>query len=328
MTTYTTPPDVSNLTLHVGDTLTVTSGYSATRTTIAGGSETVLNGGTDNNTTIAHGEEFDYGTANYTTIDSTGNNGGYLDVELGGTSVHATINKGGVENVLGGTTTYTTINADGVENVDNGGTSTYTTINAFGVLDIKTGGTGNLTTINFDGVETVENGGTAKNTTISDGGTENDHGTTVSTTILRGGVEHVYSGGTAENTNIRVGGIEIVDVGGTASGVIFGPNGTRSGGTLELAAPTLLKGTVTNWSVGDVIDLLNTNPDHVTVTQNSSHTTLTVFDNGSEIASYSLVGQQKNTMVSVTSDGAHGTDLILTKTVGLGLGGFDGHLFG
>jgi autotransporter passenger strand-loop-strand repeat protein len=197
----------------------------------------------------------------------------------------------------------TTINSGGVENVRDGGLTNHTTIHSGGVLNVNDGAGASETTI-AGGVENVYAGAFDQSSTINSGGILNVHGGGVGeTTINSGGEEIVYDGGIGFAT-INSGGRVIVD-GGTADGVTFGGPQAK----LELANPSGLVGTISNWHVGDVIDFLNTAA--TSVQENAAHTTLTVTYGTNETASYSLAGQQANTEFKLQSDGHGGTDLIL-----------------
>ena len=128
------------------------------------------------------------------------------------------------------------------------------------------------------------------------------------TTINAGGVEIVFAGGTAVNTTIHDG-IERVLAGGTANNVIF--DGSHS--ALELGMPTGLKGTISQWHLGDTIDFLNT---AVTGAQKVGDVLTVAYGNGQH-ASYVVAGQEANTAFALHSDGHGGTDLTLTPIVGV-----------
>ena len=81
--------------------------------------------------------------------------------------------------------------------------------------------------------------------------------------------------------------------------------------TLELATPSGLKGTITNWQVGDVIDFLNTDVTSFKLTGSTiSDLTLTVTYDGTQTASYTLSRQPPDTVFKLKSV-PNGTDLIL-----------------
>lgn len=245
MTTYTAPPDKTDLVLNFNDTLLIEAG----------------------------------GTAVGTTINGNNVGGGVEYVEAGGTAIDTTIN-------------------DGSEIVNAGGTSIGTTINKTGVGgSVETVyGKDFDTTINNGGVEYVASGGTATDITINNGGSVS-----------------VFNGGTAIDTTINSGGREWVSYTsptsfGTADNVKFG----GLDATLQLSAPSGLKGTISDWRVSDVIDLLNTTVTGVSETGDS----LTVTYGNSQKVIYTLAGQQAHTQVSYQSDGHGGTDLILTPITG------------
>ena len=211
-------------------------------------------------------------------------------------------------------------------NVNSGGTATGTTIYNHGLEDVRAGGVSYATVIDSGGgeqirgesVDTIINNGgqervlTGKSvgTIINNGGEEvvfDGGATSVRTTVHSGGLETVY-GGTAIDTTID-GGTEMVIFSGLADNVVFAGAGSR----LELALPSVLKGTVSNFHVGDVIDLLNTAVTGLTETGN----TLTVTYGNDRKAIYTLAGQQSDTHFTSRSDGHGGTDLILTPIVGV-----------
>jgi autotransporter passenger strand-loop-strand repeat protein len=211
-------------------------------------------------------------------------------------------------------------------NVNSGGTATGTTIYNHGLEDVRAGGVSYATVIDSGGgeqirgesVDTIINNGgqervlTGKSvgTIINNGGEEvvfDGGATSIRTTVHSGGLETVY-GGTAIDTTID-GGTEMVIFSGLADNVVFAGTGSR----LELALPSVLKGTVSNFHVGDVIDLLNTAVTGLTETGN----TLTVTYGNDQKAIYTLAGQQSDTHFTSRSDGHGGTDLILTPIVGV-----------
>ena len=227
--------------------------------------------------------------------DRTGLNLGFgdiLNVNDGGEATGTTIRTFGVENVnSGGTSIDTTIKRGGVEHVFRGGVANGTILDG-GKQEVHSGGIANGTIIN-DGREFVDTGATANNTTINQHGQENVDGP-------------------SNNTTIHGGELDVLD--GFANNVIF--DGSRS--LLALRLPSGLRGTVSNWSVGDVVDFRNT--DVVRVVENDAHTTLTItYSRGSDdlTATYSLANQQANTAFALRSDDRGGTELILTPIVGV-----------
>lgn len=296
MTAFTAPPNLNNITLVVGDTLTVDRGGIATNTTITRGATADVNGG---------------GLTDQTTLS-----GGIENVHAAGNATRTTVNSGGTLNVLAnGKADVTTINDSGVVNVI-GGTVDHTTINNGGELAVNSNGVSNLTTINSGGLESILAGGTSNVTTILSGGHQDvlAGGISNATTIQSGGLEHVL--GLANNTSIFAGGELTILNGGTANGVAFIANtGTTHDATLELFSPTGLKGTITGWQVGDVIDFVATSVTQVVVENNNTLTVTYGSARDPQIASYLLANLQPNTHFELQSDGQGGTELILQPGV-------------
>ena len=215
-------------------------------------------------------------------------------------------------------------------NVNDGGEATGTTIRIFGVENVNSGGTSIDTTIKRGGVEHVFKGGEA-NGTILDGGNQEVHsGGVANGTIINDGREFVDSRGTANNTTINQHGQEYVDgtsnnttihggeldvLLGSVSNVTFdGP-----GSLLALLIPRHLTGTISNWSIGDVVDLRDTHVDRMV--ENDTHTTLTItyarVFGETQTVTYSLANQQANTAFELRSDHHGGTEIILTPIVGV-----------
>ena len=253
-----------------------------------------------------------------------------LEIGMGGTATDTTVNVGFVEVGPGGTATDTTINAGGREVLEGGivntpgritlyaGIATDTTINRGGTLDVAAGGQATHTVINGGGFEVVMSqaqnlGAIATDTIINDNGLVYvlTGGRIIDTTVKAGGLESVRGGGTAIDTTIKAGGVEGVEIGGTADNVIFEPHGTRHA-TLELATPSGLKGTITNWQVGDVIDFLNTDVTSFKVTGK----TLTVTYDGTQTASYTVSSQGTDTWFELKKV-PNGTDLIAVPLLGV-----------
>ena len=276
MTTYTAPPDETDLILNRGDILNVNEGGAATGTTINLGGVEIVHKGTDTGTTIntLGRENVEGGTS----TDAAINRGGRLDVEHQGIA-NGTIIHGGTEFIIGlGSVSNGTIIDGGHELVTRGAASNGTIIDRFGVEILDDGGNSNGTIVNRGGEETVERSGTANGTTIA-----------------QSGVEHVNPGGTANN-------------------VIFG----GPDAVLQLGQPSGLKGSVSDWQVGDVIDFKNTSV--TSAQEDDAHSTLTVHyaaGNLVQTATYTLVNQQADTAFELRSDRHGGTELILTPIVGV-----------
>ena len=301
--------DAVHTTVHSGAVQNVYGGGTATNTVIDGGLESILDAGQASNVEFAGsggtlrvptpsqftgtisnwrvGDVVDF--VNTTVTDVSGTNG-VLTVSYGGQK--ASYQLAGQQ-----PNTEFTLQSDG-----NGGTDillahtappnqTGLVLNTGDILNIHAGGTATNTTVNNGGVENVLNGGLSELSTI--------HG---------GGGENVQSGGRAIGANLE-GGVENVQGGGLADNVRFGDAGNS---ILNLASPLGLKGAISNWRVGDVIDFLNTS---VTGAQKTGDVLTVTY--GSDKASYQLAGQQANTAFNLQSDGHGGTDLILTPLVGV-----------
>ena len=268
MTIFTAPPDQTGLIVGGDNILNVNSGGAAIRTTlVSGGVENVNSGGASYFTTIRFG--------------------GAENVYKGGTDTGTSINQLGLVNVDGGTSSDTTLNSGGRENVEHGGTANRTMIYwrlaefIIGLGSVSSG------VIIDGGAETVAGGATSYVTIINQSGVETlgDGGNSYDTMVNGGGQETVGRGGKANNTTIA-GGVEHVNPGGAAKNVIFG----GPDAVLELGRPSGLKGIVSGWQVGDVIDFQNTSV--TSVQENDAHTILTVHYATRlhpETATYSLV---------------------------------------
>jgi autotransporter passenger strand-loop-strand repeat protein len=262
-----------------GGTLEVLSGGLADPTTIySGGLEVVSAGGTDSGAQISGGEQDVYGSAV-------------------GAAIFA-----GYQYVYGGTASDTTIDSGGIQVVESGGTASDTTINSGGQQFVFSG-TAISTLVSSGGYEYVESGGVDSGAQIS-GGEQDVYGSAIGATVFTGS-QVVETGGTASNTIIS-GGVENVVSGGTASGVTFaGPSGT-----LDLAQPGGLSGTLSGWQNGDTIDFVSTSVTSAAI----SGSTLTITVSGGTSFSYQLAGQEANTLPSLQGDGSGGTDLELSNT--------------
>ena len=121
------------------------------------------------------------------------------------------------------------------------------------------------------GKETVHPGGLSLNTTIHAGGGEIDAGVAGNTDLV-GGRLIVDGLGVATNTTIGHSGRMEVLNSGQAHDVTF----SGGGATVEFSDPGALTGTITNWHVGDVIDLLRT---RVTAVSESGDTVTVTYHN-------------------------------------------------
>ncbi|HFU8538524.1 TPA: autotransporter outer membrane beta-barrel domain-containing protein [Escherichia coli] len=241
----------NNTTINSGGRQYVSSGGSATSTTINGGRQAVYSGASATSTTINDGWQnvYNSGSATSTTINggrqdvfsggsatSTTINGGWQDVFIGGSATSTTINSGGGQAVYsgasatsttingglqvvsrGGSATSTTINSGGRQHVSGGGSATSTTINSGGWQAVYSGGSATSTTINSDGQQYVSSGGSATSTTINSGGQQNvSSGGSATSTTINDGWQNVYNSGSATSTTIN-GGLQAVYSGGSAT---------------------------------------------------------------------------------------------------------------
>jgi autotransporter passenger strand-loop-strand repeat protein/uncharacterized repeat protein (TIGR03803 family) len=245
-----------------------------------GGDQYVYAGGVANNAGFYNGNQFVYGTANTTQVE-TGSFQYVFGIATGTTVAD-----------LGG----------GQQNIYAGGMATGTTLH-FGGIQVDWGAA-DTTTVESGAFQYVW--GTATNTSIN-GGNQYVWGTASNTTISSG-VQYVASGGTANSTTIDGGWTEHVFAGGAAHDVTFGgPNAT-----LALDKASALTGTISGWQVGDHIDLgdilFNQPGTTLGFTENAAITggTLTVSD-GSHVASMALLGQYMASSFALSSDGHGGT---------------------
>lgn len=210
----------------VSGTLDVASGGVVTGATAVGPGTVIMieAGGTANNSTIAGGVQFSYGTANGVVVS----NGGTQHV-YGGTATNVVISAGGYQDVMnaivtgttlagsqqvhvGGVTYATVIVNGGNEFVAAGGTTNGTIISSGGLQYVGEDGTANGTEVNNGGYQSVL--GTANDTVVFGGGIQEVVGTTNNTTINSGGIQHVLLDGTAITTTVQAGGFQQV-IGGT-----------------------------------------------------------------------------------------------------------------
>ena len=139
--------------------------------------------------------------------------------------------------------------------VERQGLATNTVINAGGREDVVHGGVSDHTTINLLGVERVEKFSSSNDTVVHRGGREIVEGVSNHTDIM-GGREIVEGSGRANDTTIgNSGRLEILNGAAVAHNVTFADQGENS---IELLNPNRLTGTITNWRVGDFVDLLDT----------------------------------------------------------------------
>lgn len=312
----------------------------AFRTTIETGTQTIIGAiGLADHTTMNGGLQVarQGGKADYTTI-----NDGAQRIESGGTANHATVGEGGLQNIeAGGVANYSIVAFGGSQVVS--GTANFTTIDQ-GESDVGAGGTTNHTTVRNRGKETVASGGTANDALVGESGTlvVAAGGTSNGTTVEAIGLELVS--GTANNTTVKLLGVQRVTKGGTANGTLIEARGTQevagtandttiqTGGNqivsgsgvahnttfggadarLSVASPSSLTGTITNWRLGNVIELENVEIVHVIeTTDDEIVVTYTTADRQTQQMTYMLVDDQADTHVTFEDDGEGGAKLVL-----------------
>ena len=130
---------------------------------------------------------------------------------------------------------------------------------------------------------------------------ENDGHVTVSN-----GDTFVLKGELTGTGQISVGGGGVVSVGsvGAHQTVAF----ADAAGTLKLTGPASFAATISDATIGDVIDLINTSATAANV---NSHDQLVITNNGATVATLQLVGDYSHTAFNVGGDGAGGTAITL-----------------
>jgi autotransporter passenger strand-loop-strand repeat protein len=177
--------------------------------------------------------------------------------------------------------------------VENQGSASHTVLNAGGRLDILNGGSSDHTTVNSLGIEHVERGGVSNSPRIM-GGREfvESHGAVNDATIGDSGQLELFRGGHADN-------------------VTFADQGRNS---VLLDNPANLHGTITNWRVGDYVDLIETR--NVSVSESGGVLTVNYDVRGEQRqATYTLADQQADTHFVLRPDGHGGTDIMLAAGV-------------
>lgn len=265
----------------------------ATDTVITGGSQYVVGTATGTtgggNSTVGGGES----------IGAIVENGGAQHVYYGGSATGTTVAAGGFQDVYNSTVTDT--NLSGEQQVLAGGMAIHTVIAGGARSFVGSGGATEGTVINAGGLQYLDAGSTSTNT-IVDGGYEYVGGTANATTVTGGGQQYVGSGGIANGTHLASG-TEHVQAGGTAQGVDF----AGSSGTLLLDDASSLTGTISNFELGDTIDLLNTS----VISFEFDGSTLTLATASGNV-SYQFADVEAGTEFNVASDGQGGTAISLS----------------
>ncbi|APG13510.1 autotransporter passenger strand-loop-strand repeat protein [Bradyrhizobium elkanii] len=271
----------------------IDAGGSASDTVIDGGFQYV--DGTATGGSVGGGNSLGGGVATGVTVK----NGGAQHVYHGGSATGTIVAAGGFQDVYHATVSGT--NLSGNQQVLDGGIAANTVIENDGNSYVGAGGSVTATTVNGGGLLYVDAGGSAASTTIN-GGVGFVIGTASNTTLNSGELDVA---GTADNTHLA-GGVEHVFAGGVQNGVDF----AGSAATLTLESASGLTGTVSNFELGDTIDLLNTSVSSFTF----DGTTLTLATNSGS-HTYQFAGVQSGTELNVTDDGHGGSAISLSLLV-------------
>ncbi|UQD75602.1 AIDA repeat-containing protein [Bradyrhizobium japonicum] len=271
----------------------IDAGGSASDTVIDGGFQYV--DGTATGGSVGGGNSQGGGVATGVTVK----NGGAQHVYHGGSATGTIVAAGGFQDVYHATVSGT--NLSGNQQVLDGGIAANTVIENGGNSYIGAGGSVTATTVNGGGLLYVDAGGSAASTTIN-GGVGFVIGTASGTTLNSGELDVA---GTADNTHLA-GGVEHVFAGGVQNGVDF----AGSAATLTLENASGLTGTVSNFELGDTIDLLNTSVSSFTF----DGTILTLATNSGSYT-YQFAGVQSGTELNVTDDGHGGSAISLSLLV-------------
>jgi autotransporter passenger strand-loop-strand repeat protein len=252
-------------------------GLSVRTAIVAGGNAYIGAGGTAKDSVVYTGglELVDAGaTATNTLVD-----GGFFYVV--GNASGSTVRNGGTEEVAGGVSDGAIIGNGGTQRIDQNGTATNATVNTSGIQNVNAGATATDTVLN--------------------GGVQYVAGSTSNTTVDGGGQLFVGAGGVSTDAHL-VNGFEYVSAGGTAQGVDF----AGAAATLLLDDASGLAGTVSNFEMGDSIDLLNTSVSSFAFDGSK----LTLATNSGSYA-YEFAGLQSDTEFYVGGDGHGGTVISL-----------------
>lgn len=271
----------------------IDAGGSASDTVIDGGFQYV--DGTAAGGSVGGGNSLGGGVATGVTVK----NGGAQHVYHGGSATGTIVAAGGFQDVYHATVSGT--NLSGNQQVLDGGIAENTMIENGGNSYIGAGGSVTATTVNGGGLLYVDAGGSAASTTIN-GGVGFVIGTASNTTLNSGEFDVA---GTADNTHLA-GGVEHVFAGGVQNGVDF----AGSAATLTLESASGLTGIVTNFEVGDTIDLLNMSVSSLDF-DGSTLTLVTNLGTGT----YQFAGLQSDTQLNVIDDGHGGTAISLSLLV-------------
>jgi autotransporter passenger strand-loop-strand repeat protein len=288
---------------------------------LGSGSNIVVNGGTmqmygaTTSTTVGGGG---IEVVNSGTVDSAAliTSGGDQIVLATASAVSATVATSGRQDILGSASATLVSGLNGRIVISSGGHATGDRIFSGGVETINSAGVTTGTFVSGIGgasaTEVVNSGGVASNTSVGSGG------------------RILVSGGTTSNAVVSSGGSELVFTGGTIAGVI-----TLSGGTLEIKsggsagsstiafagnghlkldnAPAFSNNArISGFGIPGDIDLMDITYNSATTSLNFVEAgsnlsgTLTVND-GTHIATLTLLGQYVTGQFHMANDGAGGT---------------------
>ena len=190
------------------------------------------------------------------------------------------------------------------------------TISAEGKLELLAGRDWTTTNAVTDAGLLQLGGGTftATSLTVGAAGTVSGLGV-VATTVANDGVVQAYrgildlTGAVAGSGTLKIWGGSTLTLGAdvaASQGVLFA---TGIHATLKLGEPSSFASTITNWALGDTIDLAATDATSATI----SGDTLSIDLQGGGTLDYTLANPPSGARIVLSSDGAGGTSLTLYK---------------
>ena len=318
---------ISDTTLSAAD-LYMYPGGSAVATSIGPYSEEQMYGGVASNTSLSGVSDLEISGG--TAINTTISNGGAFYVELGGIASGVTVGSSGDENIYpGGTASGSIIDRGGSGLLLSGGTILDMVIDAGGVLTLGqndsyidpaqlSGLTDSGGAIDVDGTLTLSGSvlSVGFGTTLGEvsiAGVLSGAGT-IAGPIGDTGTIEVTEGNTLVVTGAVSGGGQLV-IDANANLILGGGSTTSvdfagANGSLTLESPASFTATISGLAPGDTIDLANTNVTSAVV----SATTLMVTEASGQTLSYEVVGAFSGNSISLVSDNAGGTELVLSTT--------------
>jgi autotransporter passenger strand-loop-strand repeat protein len=144
----------------------------------------------------------------------------------------------------GGTTVRTTVSAGGFEGVQSGGLESGASLQSGAQLRVGSGGSATMVSAASGGTEFVS-GGIDLGATVAGVQDVYAGGTAINAQVSSGGVQDVYSGGVASGGTVSGGGTVYVDTGGSGQGILVAAAGGKviveggvTSGTVLSGAPT------------------------------------------------------------------------------------------